>query len=127
MLQISCEHFREQLILKGYASKFIQIDQAEQEKIEEYTAIVMYRCSKADGSRTACQPGESSQIPVYYDVMTWYLITKNFRAAFPEGSEYSDFRTTTDRIRGCGILRRIFYIYGDTGRRDPGRISGKTG
>ena len=25
------------------------------------------------------------------------------------------------------ILRRIFYIYGDTGRRDPGRISGKTG
>ena len=40
------EHFREQLILKGYASKFIQMDQAEQEKIEEYTAIVMYRCSR---------------------------------------------------------------------------------
>ena len=55
------EHFREQLILNGYASKFIQMDQAEQEKIEEYTAVVMYRCSKTDGSGNAGRPGKSCQ------------------------------------------------------------------
>ena len=29
------EHFREQLILRGYASRFIQMDQAEKESLEE--------------------------------------------------------------------------------------------
>lgn len=62
------EHFREQLILKGYASKFIQIDQAEQEKIEEYTAIVMYRCSKLMEAEMLANRAKAAGIPVYYDV-----------------------------------------------------------
>lgn len=62
------EHFREQLILKGYASKFIQIDQAEQEKIEEYTAIVMYRCSKLMEAELLANGRKQPGIPVYYDV-----------------------------------------------------------
>ena len=57
------EHFREQLILKGYASKFIQIDQAEQEKIEEYTAIVMYRCSKLMEAEMLANRAKAAGIP----------------------------------------------------------------
>ena len=96
------EHFREQLILKGYASKFIQIDQAEQEKIEEYTAIVMYRCSKLMEAELLANRAKAAGIPVTMMWMTWYLITQKISGLhFLKGSEYSDFRTTTDRIRGC--------------------------
>ena len=96
------EHFREQLILKGYASKFIQIDQAEQEKIEEYTAIVMYRCSKLMEAEMLANRAKAAGIPVYYDVDDLVFNYEKISGLhFLKGSEYSDFRTTTDRIRGC--------------------------
>ena len=96
------EHFREQLILKGYASKFIQIDQAEQEKIEEYTAIVMYRCSKLMEAELLANRAKAAGIPVYYDVDDLVFNYEKISGLhFLKGSEYSDFRTTTDRIRGC--------------------------
>lgn len=62
------EHFREQLILNGYASKFIQMDQTEQENIEEYTAVVMYRCSKLMEAEMLVNRAKAAGIPVYYDV-----------------------------------------------------------
>ena len=96
------EHFREQLILKGYASKFIQIDQAEQEKIEEYTAIVMYRCSKLMEAELLANRAKAAGIPVYYDVDDLVFDYEKISGLhFLKGSEYSDFRTTTDRIHGC--------------------------
>lgn len=96
------EHFREQLILKGYASKFIQMDQAEQEKIEEYTAIVMYRCSKLMEAEMLANRAKSAGIPVYYDVDDLVFDYEKISGLhFLKGSEYSDFCTTTDRIRGC--------------------------
>ena len=96
------EHFREQLILKGYASKFIQMDQAEQEKIEEYTAIVMYRCSKLMEAEMLANRAKAAGIPVYYDVDDLVFDYEKISGLhFLKGSEYSDFCTTTDRIRGC--------------------------
>ena len=80
------EHFREQLILKGYASKFIQMDQAEQEKIEEYTAIVMYRCSRLMEAELLANRAKAAGIPVYYDVDDLiFNYAKNFQTAFSEG------------------------------------------
>ena len=96
------EHFREQLILNGYASKFIQMDQAEQEKIEEYTAVVMYRCSKLMEAEMLADRAKAAKIPVYYDVDDLVFDYEKISGLhFLKGSEYSDFRTTTDRIHGC--------------------------
>lgn len=96
------EHFREQLILKGYASKFIQMDQTEQENIEEYTAIVMYRCSKLMEAEMLANRAKAAGIPVYYDVDDLVFDYEKISGLhFLKGSEYSDFRTTTDRIHGC--------------------------
>ena len=96
------EHFREQLILNGYASKFIQMDQAEQEKIEEYTAVVMYRCSKLMEAEMLAGRAKAAKIPVYYDVDDLVFDYEKISGLhFLKGSEYSDFRTTTDRIHGC--------------------------
>ena len=96
------EHFREQLILNGYASKFIQMDQTEQEKIEEYTAVVMYRCSKLMEAEMLANRAKAAGIPVYYDVDDLVFDYEKISGLhFLKGSEYSDFRTTTDRIHGC--------------------------
>ena len=96
------EHFREQLILNGYASKFIQMDQTEQEKIEEYTAVVMYRCSKLMEAEMLVNRAKAAGIPVYYDVDDLVFDYEKISGLhFLKGSEYSDFRTTTDRIHGC--------------------------
>lgn len=96
------EHFREQLILNGYASKFIQMDQTEQENIEEYTAIVMYRCSKLMEAEMLTNRAKAAGIPVYYDVDDLVFDYEKISGLhFLKGSEYSDFRTTTDRIHGC--------------------------
>ena len=96
------EHFREQLILNGYASKFIQMDQTEQEKIEEYTAVVMYRCSKLMEAEMLADRAKAAKIPVYYDVDDLVFDYEKISGLhFLKGSEYSDFRTTTDRIHGC--------------------------
>ena len=96
------EDFREQLILNGYASKFIQMDQTEQEKIEEYTAVVMYRCSKLMEAEMLANRAKAAGIPVYYDVDDLVFDYEKISGLhFLKGSEYSDFRTTTDRIHGC--------------------------
>ena len=96
------EHFREQLILNGYASKFIQMDQTEQEKIEEYTAVVMYRCSKLMEAEMPANRAKAAGIPVYYDVDDLVFDYEKISGLhFLKGSGYSDFRTTTDRIHGC--------------------------
>ena len=96
------EHFREQLILNGYASKFIQMDQTEQENIEEYTAVVMYRCSKLMEAEMLVNRAKAAGIPVYYDVDDLVFDYEKISGLhFLKGSEYSDFRTTTDRIHGC--------------------------
>ncbi len=73
------EHFREQLILKGYASKFIQIDQAEQEKNRGIYSDRDVPLQQANGAELLANRAKAAGIPVYYDMwMTWYLITKKF-------------------------------------------------
>lgn len=62
------EHFREQLILRGYASRFIQMDQAEKESLEEYEAIVLYRCSKLMEVEMLADRAKAAGIRVYYDI-----------------------------------------------------------
>ena len=96
------EHFREQLVLRGYASRFIQMDQAEQEKIEAYDAIVLYRCSKMMEAEMLVNRAKAAGIRVYYDIDDLVFDYEKISGLhFLKGSEYSDFRTTTDRIHGC--------------------------
>lgn len=110
------EHFREQLILNGYASKFIQMDQTEQENIEEYTAVVMYRCSKLMEAEMLVNRAKAAGIPVYYDVDDLVFDYENLRAAFPEGKRVQRFpHNHRPYPRMYGILRRIFHIHGNPG------------
>ena len=96
------EHFREQLILRGYASRFIQMDQAEKESLEEYEAIVLYRCSKLMEVEMLADRAKAAGIRVYYDIDDLVFDYEKIAGLhFLKGKEYSDFRTTAERIHGC--------------------------
>ena len=96
------EHFREQLILRGYASRFIQMDQAEKESLEEYEAIVLYRCSKLIEVEMLADRAKAAGIRVYYDIDDLVFDYEKIAGLhFLKGKEYSDFRTTAERIHGC--------------------------
>ncbi len=105
------------------------MDQAEQEKIEEYTAVVMYRCSKLMEAEMLADRAKAAKIPVYYDVDDLVFDYEKISGLhFLKGSEYSDFRTTTDRIHGCmGFCDGYFTSTETLAERNPGGISGKTG
>ena len=118
------EHFREQLILRGYASRFIQMDQAEKESLEEYEAIVLYRCSKLMEVEMLADRAKAAGIRVYYDIDDLVFDYEKIAGLhFLKGKEYSDFRTTAERIHGCmefcdgyitstetlaGVIREVF-------------------
>ena len=96
------EHFREQLILRGYASRFIQMNQAEKESLEEYEAIVLYRCSKLMEVEMLADRAKAAGIRVYYDIDDLVFDYEKIAGLhFLKGKEYSDFRTTAERTHGC--------------------------
>ncbi len=72
---------------------------------------------------------KAAGIPVYYDVDDLVFDYEKISGLhFLKGSEYSDFCTTTDRIRGCmGFCDGYFTSTETLAGRDPGRIPGKTG
>ena len=62
----------------------------------------MYRCSKLMEAEMLANRAKAAGIPVYYDVDDLVFNYEKISGLhFLKGSEYSDFRTTTDRIRGC--------------------------
>ncbi len=122
------EHFREQLILKGYASKFIQIDQAEQEKIEEYTAIVMYRCSKLMEAELLANRAKAAGIPVYYDVDDLVFNYEKISGCISckEASTVTSAQLQTESADVWDSATDILRLRRHWQERS-GRISGKTG
>ena len=96
------EHLREQLLCQGYASRFIQMDEAKECRLKDYKAVVFYRCSNEEGVRKIVRKAEELGIPAYYDIDD--LIFDYDRIAslhFLEGEEYKDFRSTTRKIHAC--------------------------
>ena len=62
----------------------------------------MYRCSKLMEAEMLADRAKAAKIPVYYDVDDLVFDYEKISGLhFLKGSEYSDFRTTTDRIHGC--------------------------
>lgn len=96
------EHLREQLLFKGTASDFIQIQETENRKFDSYTAVVFYRCSETALVAEAVEKARKCQCAVYYDIDD--LIFDYDRIShlhFLEGEEYRDFRKTTEQIHTC--------------------------
>lgn len=96
------EHFREQLFYHGYESDFIQMSERNDICLENYTKLVFYRCSCIEGVKELVQKSREQKIPVYYDIDDFIFdYDKIDYLTFLKGSEYVNFRETTERIHAC--------------------------
>ncbi len=97
------EHFQEQLICQGYASDFIQIeDWASIENLEQYHAVVLYRCKKLDDVKSICGAANALDIPVYYDIDDLVFdYEKIAYLDFLKEKEYSTFKEATEATYQC--------------------------
>lgn len=96
------EHFREQLLLHGIASDFIQITEALEKDFSGYQTVVFYRCSDAEKVPVAVQKARKGKCAVYYDIDDLIFDYERIRKLhFLKGSEYRNFRKTTEHIHRC--------------------------
>ena len=99
MLPVIVEHFREQLHYQGYGSDFYQVDEVEDLDWDAYRAVVCYRCSREDVVCKVVEQAKKTGLNVYYDIDD--LIFDYERISylhFLTGSEYKDFKKTTEQI-----------------------------
>lgn len=109
------EHFREQLHYQGYGSDFYQVDEVEDLDWDAYRAVVCYRCSREDVVRKVVEQAKKTGLNVYYDIDD--LIFDYERISylhFLTGSEYKDFKKTTEQIHSCMELCDGYFTSTDT-------------
>lgn len=96
------EHFREQLFFRGYGSDFIQMEDIDNTDLPEYCAVVFYRCSNTEKMKTFVPKIRKYELPVYYDIDDFiFNYAEISYLHFLKGSEYTDFKNTTERIHAC--------------------------
>lgn len=96
------EHFREQLHYQGYGSDFYQADEVADLDWSEYRAVVCYRCSREDVVRAVVEQAKKVGLKVYYDIDDLIFdYEKISYLHFLTGSEYKDFKKTTEQIHSC--------------------------
>lgn len=96
------EHFREQLLLQGIASKFVMVDEAKREQLDSYSAVIFYRCSKKEQIQKLVRKAKESQCAVFYDIDDLIFDYDKIRFLhFLEGEEYRGFEKTTKEIHYC--------------------------
>ena len=96
------EHFQEQMLLRGFPSDFIQMEDAEETEVESYKALVLYRCSRYPQVKKLVDRAKAAGLPVYYNIDD--LIFDYDRISglhFLKGEEYKDFKETTEKIHKC--------------------------
>lgn len=109
------EHFREQLYYHGYGSDFIQMQEREQINLSSYGALVFYRCSILEGVQELAEKARCYHIPVYYDIDDFiFNYDRISYLRFLSGSEYLDFRQTTEKIHTCMELCDGFFTSTNT-------------
>lgn len=96
------EHFREQLLMHGVASDFIQVEEALDKDFSNYQTVVFYRCSDVERVPVAAQMARRAKCAVYYDIDDLIFNYDKIRQLhFLKGSEYRNFRKTTENIHSC--------------------------
>lgn len=96
------EHFREQLLYQGYDSVFIQMNEKEDVELQDYDAIIFYRCSDLESTAAIVKKAKQMEIPVYYDIDDYIFDYDQIDYLdFLKGKEYKDFRETTKQIHAC--------------------------
>lgn len=121
------EHFREQLHYQGYGSDFYQVDEVEDLDWDAYRAVVCYRCSREDVVCKVVEQAKKIGLNVYYDIDD--LIFDYERISylhFLTGSEYKDFKKTTEQIHSCmelcdGYFTSTDTLAGEIRREFPGK------
>lgn len=96
------EHFMEQLLARGINSDFIETSCLQDVNVNQYTAIVIYRCRKNNKLSNFIETAHQSDIRVYYDIDDYIF---NYSAIkdldFMKDDEYKDFEEYTKNIYNC--------------------------
>ena len=99
------EHFRETLVLQGYASDFVLTENLQEVSVRQYRSIVLYRTGIGKDISQLVEKAKAYRVPVFYDIDD--LVFDYDRISYLEflkGKEYRNFRKITESIHGCMSL-----------------------
>ena len=99
------DHFREQLLVQGIVSDYINIRQCSGVDVEHYDTAVIYRCRQTPKIEGLIKSFQEKGKKVYYDIDDYtfdYEQIKNL--AFLSGDEYKDFAEYANEIKRCMSL-----------------------
>jgi len=93
------EHFREQLLVEGISSDYIDKDELSEVEDEQYYAVVFYRCRFTMDMEIAVGRLKKRGKKVYYDIDDFIFSYNEIKdLAFLSGEEYKDFDKYSDDI-----------------------------
>lgn len=96
------EHFQEQLLINGIKSDFVIIENAGKCDLNEYEAIVIYRCRYSNKLNRLIEQCHESGKKVFYDIDDYIFDYNNIRnLEFLKDDEYSDFDKYSQNIFKC--------------------------
>ena len=90
------------MLLQGYASDYIQIDELPEVQIADYQSVVLYRCSNTEVVRDVAKQARTAGISVFYDIDDFVFdYDKISYLSFLRDPEYATFQQKTQRIHQC--------------------------
>lgn len=96
------EHFRETLLMQGYASDYIQVNEWSKVQIANYQSVVIYRCSNIEVVRDVAKQAKEVGISVFYDIDDFVFdYDKISYLDFLNDPEYAGFSEKTRYIHEC--------------------------
>jgi len=99
------EHFREQILMKGIASDYVDIKKVGKVDPEQYTTAVIYRCRHTPKIEKLIKAFQESGKKVLYDIDDYIFSYDDIKGLdFLLGEDYRDFSTYSHRIRKCMSL-----------------------
>ncbi|MDD3415384.1 MAG: glycosyltransferase [Lachnospiraceae bacterium] len=99
------DHHREQLLLKGIASDFVELEKVGSIDLTTYEKVVIYRCTKEKACKKLIDRAHGSNRKVYYDIDDYIFNYKEIKELhFLENENKSDYEQYARSI--CEVMNR---------------------
>lgn len=96
------EHLREEMLLQGIPSDFCALNKVNISKLNEYTEIVIYRCTDCHKIEKITNRAKKSGLKVYYDIDDYIFDFKSIsHMEFLNDPEYKNYNVYCDKIYKC--------------------------
>lgn len=94
------DHLREELFLQGISSEFCMLNKTSSLNMNEYTELVIYRCSDFRRINKLIKRAKQSNIKVYYDIDDYIFDFESIhKMEFLKDPEYKNYHKYCDKIR----------------------------